>query len=676
MVGQTARASQVTCVPAVGLVNRRLRSRPNPISEIADIRRTAVVEALLTLAERVPTGKMDAMHSKWLWFFLFVCLALSSSNASEQQSAPGSFAVREGQFLLNGKPFRIISGEMHYLRIPRAYWRDRFHMAKAMGLNTITTYVFWNAHEARPGDYDFSGGHDVAEFIREAQQEGLYVILRPGPYACAEWEFGGFPAWLLKDHSVVVRSRDPKFLEPAARWMKRLGQELAPLQIGNGGPIILVQVENEYGSFGDDHAYMERIHRMLVDAGFTQSVLYTADGPEEIAAGSLPDLPVGINFGGSDAGEAQKSFGILKTIRPNGPFLNSEFWDGWFDHWGGKHAATNAANEASNLDWMLRQGYSVSVYMFHGGTSFGWMNGANSDDKNNDKNYEPDVTSYDYDAALNESGHPTPKYFAYRDVIAKATGITPPVVPSAPAIMKLPEFKLEEAVSLWNVLPPPIPSEQVLSMEDLDQAYGYILYRKHVDGPAAGDLVLDELHDYAQVFLDGKVVGALDRRLGQNHLHLKVPTAGARLDVLVENSGRINFSVALRDERKGITRQVTLAGKPLLGWDIYTLPMVDTSKLPFTRTSCVGACFYRASFPVANPADTFLDTSAFGKGAVWLNGLALGRIWSIGPQKTLYVPGPWLRAGENEVVVFDLSGQPGRTLLGKDHPILAGTPAQ
>jgi beta-galactosidase len=496
--------------------------------------------------------------------------------------------------------------------------------------------------------------------------------LRPGPYVCAEWEFGGYPAWLLKDHAMVIRSGDSKYVEPTARWIKRLGQELAPLQIGNGGPIILVQVENEYGSFGDDHTYMEQLRRMLVDSGFTQSVLYTADGPDEIAAGSLPDLPVGINFGGADAGAAQSSFAILKKIRPNGPFINTEYWDGWFDHWGGKHATTNAANEAANLDWMLRQGYSVSLYMFHGGTSFGWMNGANSDGKN----YEPDVTSYDYDSPLDESGRPAPKYFTFRDVIAKATGTTPPAVPPSPPSTEIPQFKLEEGVSLWKVLPTPVHSEQVLSMEDLDQAYGYILYRKHLDGPAEGELVLEELHDYAQVFLDGKLVGALDRRLGQNHLRLKVPAAGARLDILVENTGRVNFTVVLRGERKGITKQVTLADKPLVGWDIYPLPMAETSKLQFARASCEGACFYRANFHVDAPADTFLDTSAFAKGAVWLNGQPLGRIWNIGPQKTLYVPGPWLRAGENEVVVFDLNGQPGRTLLGRDHPILDGSPSQ
>jgi beta-galactosidase len=612
------------------------------------------------------------MHSKRLYLFLFLILMIPVPGAKAQESASGSFHVREGQFLLNEKPFRIISGEMHYARIPRAYWRDRFRMAKAMGLNSVTTYVFWNAHEPSPGVYDFSSNHDVAEFIREAQQEGLYVILRPGPYACAEWEFGGFPAWLLKDHSTIVRSRDPKFLEPAARWIKRLGQELAQLQIGNGGPILLVQVENEYGSFGDDHEYMKEIRHMLVEAGFTKSVLYTADGADEVSAGSLPDLPAGINFGGGDAGAAQEEFAKLKKVRPHGPFLNSEFWDGWFDHWGGKHGATNAANEAANLDWMLRQGYSVSLYMFHGGTSFGWMNGANSDGKN----YEPDVTSYDYVAPLDESGRPTPKYFAFRDVIAKATGLTPPLVPVVPPAITIPEFKLEESVSLWKVLPKALHSEQIVSMEDIDQAYGYILYRKQLDGPVQDDLVLDELHDYAQVYLDTKLVGTLDRRLDQNRLAIKVPANGAQLDILVENSGRINFNIVLRQERKGITKKVTLGGKPLLGWDIYSLPMMDAQKLPFTRTSCIGPCFFRGFFHGGPRGDTFLDTSAFTKGALWfgwLNGQPLGRIWNIGPQQTLYLPGPFLPSQPEfySVVVFELDGHDlPYTLLGLDQPIL------
>jgi beta-galactosidase len=599
------------------------------------------------------------------WFLLLLAIVIPSITAAQPQTV-GTFAVRNGQFFLNDKPFQIISGEMHYARIPRAYWRDRFRMAKAMGLNTITTYVFWNYHEARPGVYDFSGNHDVAEFIREAQQEGLYVILRPGPYSCAEWEFGGFPAWLLKDHSTIVRSRDPKFLEPASRWLKRLGQEVAPLQIGNGGPIILVQVENEYGSFGDDHEYMRDIHRMLVDAGFTKSLLYTADGADEVPAGSLPELPVGINFGGGDAGAAQAEFAKLKKLRPDGPFLNSEFWDGWFDHWGGKHGVTNAASEAANLEWILRQGYSISLYMFHGGTSFGWMNGANSDGKN----YEPDVTSYDYDAPLDESGRPTPKYFKFRDVIAKVTGGAPPTVPTVPPAGKITAFQLTQSISLWKALSQPVHSEQVLSMEDLDQAYGYILYRKQLQGPVQGDLVLDEPHDYAQIYLDTKLIGTLDRRLGRNHLALNVPARGAQLDILVENTGRINFNVVLRGERKGITKQVTLAGKPLLGWNIYSLPMTDVTKLPFTTANCEGPCFYRGAFQVETLSDTFLDTGEFTKGMLWLNGAPLGRIWNIGPQRTLYAPGPFQRVGENEIVILDLDGQPGRSVVGQDHPIL------
>jgi beta-galactosidase len=609
------------------------------------------------------------MRSFWLHAFAFCIFAGCFLFGSDQDLTPRRFAVQDGQFLLDGKPFQIISGEMHYQRIPRAYWRDRLRMAKAMGLNTVTTYVFWNLHEPRPGVYDFSDNNDVAEFISEAKQEGLYVILRPGPYSCAEWDFGGYPAWLLKDHSTVVRSSDPRFIIPAARWIKRLGQELAPLQIENGGPIILVQVENEYGSFGDDHVYMEQIHHMFVDAGFTKSLLYTADGPESIPQGSLPELLVGINFGAWNPDEAEKAFAQLKKVRPNGPFLNSEFWAGWFDHWGEKHASNSGAHQAVNLDWMLHQGYSVSLYMFHGGTSFGWMNGANSEGGN----YQPDVSSYDYDAPLDESGRPTPKYFAFCDLVAKATGITPPSVPAIAPTMKIPEFKLEEAVSLWSTLPAPVHSTQVLSMEDLDQSYGYILYRTELKGPVAGDLVLDELHDYAQVYLDGKLVGALDRRLAQNHLSLDLKAAGARLDILVENTGRVNFGPALRGERKGIIRQVTLAGRPLLEWEIYSLPMAEPSKLPYTRAACVGACFYRGTFNIDTPNDTFLDTSALGKGGVWVNGHPLGRVWSIGPQKTLYLPGPWLHEGMNEVVVFDLVGQALPTLLGRDKPMLDGS---
>jgi beta-galactosidase len=605
---------------------------------------------------------------------IFVAIgSFSSVICGAQQSpsptTPHSFRVEGGKFLLDGKPFQVIAGEMHYARIPREYWRARLRMAKAMGLNTITTYVFWNFHEPRPGEFDFTGQHDVAEFVREAQSEGLYVNLRPGPYSCAEWDWGGFPSWLFKDPGIVVRSTDPKFMEPARRWLLRLGQELAPLQIGNGGPIIMVQVENEYGSFGNDHAYMEQIHHDLVDGGFDKSQLYTADGPEEIPNGSLPELPAGINF---PPGNAPQAFATLHKLRPEGPFMATEWWDGWFDHWGDHHHTSDAEAQAKELEWILEQGYSISIYMFHGGTSFGWMNGANIDDGK----YEPDVTSYDYDSALDESGAPTPKYFLFRDAIAKATGI--PAAPTKIRIlpMSIPAAQMSQSVSLWSTLPQPVVTEQVKTMEDLDQAYGYILYRKVIGAPVSGDLVLERLHDYALIYANGKLLGTLDRRLDENKLHVDLTEPNTQLDILVENSGRVNFSIAIRGERQGITKQVTLAGKPLAGWQIFTLPMPDPATLPFRVADCTGPCFYRGNLKVDRIADTFLDANGFTKGFVWVNGHPLGRIWNIGPQKTLYLPGVWLHKGDNDVIVFDLEGKPGGSVEGKSAPILDATAAQ
>jgi beta-galactosidase len=591
-------------------------------------------------------------------------LALIASFTPLHAEDTHTFRVADGQFQLDGKPFRILSGEMHYPRIPRAYWRDRLRMAKAMGLNTVTVYAFWNDHEQQPGTYDFSGQHDVAEFVREAQQEGLYVILRPGPYVCAEWEFGGYPAWLLKDPTTVVRSSDPKFMDPAKRWLKHLGKELAPLQYGSGGPILAVQVENEYGSFGEDHAYMQQIRQALLDAGFTKAQLYTADGADVLAKGTLPDLPAVINFG---PGSAKGDFEKLKKFRPEGPYMNGEYWAGWFDHWGDTHHATDAKQQADELAWILAQGYSISIYMFHGGTNFGWMNGANWD-KNS---YQPDVTSYDYDAPLDESGRPTEKYKLFREAIAKATGAELPPVPATAPTIAIAPTTLPLSTSLWQNLPQPVASPKPLTMEDVNQAYGYILYRTTIAAAARGDLVLDQLHDYAVVYANRQPIGTLDRRLGQDTLAVNL-AAGTKLEILVENSGRINYSLELRGERKGITRKVTLAGKNLTGWQVFPLPMNKVEHYNYTSASCAGACFYRGTLEVAEPGDTFLDTSAFSKGFVWINGHPLGRIWSIGPQKALYLPGPWLHKGTNDVIVFDLDGASGRALAGRTTPMLDG----
>ena len=517
-----------------------------------------------------------------------------------------------------------------------------------MGLNSITVYVFWNLHEPRPGVFDFSGQNDVAEFLREAQQEDLHVILRPGPYVCAEWDLGGYPAWLLKDHAMILRSLQPQFMAAATRWMHRLGQELAPLQASRGGPILAVQVENEYGSFGKDHDYMKAMYQLVVDSGFNESLLYTGDGADELPDGTLPNVFAGIDFG---TGDAARSIKLSQKFRPNAPIYVAEYWDGWFDHFGEPHQLTDAAKQTSEIKSMLDQGASLSLYMVHGGTSFGWMNGANNDHKG----YQPDVTSYDYDAPLDESGRPRPKYFAIRDLLAKASNSTPPPVPESPPLITLPPITLIQSQPLWKLLPHAIQSEQPLSMEDVDQAYGYLLYRKQVQGTGPTTLQIDTLHDYAQIYLDGVLQGTLDRRLNQTTLTLNLH-GRQRLDLLVENTGRINFTTAIRGERAGILGNIFLAGQPLTGWKIMPLPFATEPTKGFKAEPCTGPCFYRADFNVTSPGDTFLNTQALSKGVLWVNGHLLGRFWNIGPSATLYLPGPWLHAGINTLTVFDLNG--------------------
>ena len=596
-----------------------------------------------------------------LTFHLLACAAATLAAAVPRQG--NRIRVEGNHFMLDGKPLEIISGEMHYPRIPREYWRDRLRKARAMGLNTISTYVFWNLHEPKPGVYDFVGQLDVAEFVREAQQEGLYVILRPGPYVCSEWDLGGLPAWLLADPKMKLRSNQENFLRRAAAWLKRLGRELAPLQITRGGPIIAVQVENEYGSFDDDHAYMSRIRDFMAAAGFDGAILYTADGPSELPRGTLTSLPAVVNFG---TGEADLAFATLRAFRPAGLMMSGEYWDGWFDHWGERHNITDAQKQARELDGMLSHGYSVNLYMFHGGTSFGFMAGANYGQA-----YEPDTTSYDYDAPLDEAGRPTPKYFAFRDVIlhhSHGSRLLP--VPRSNPVLEIPSFKLTESASLWKSLGPPIRRAQPKTMEQLGQAYGYILYRTNVRGPAKGELAIKEVHDYASVFVNGKRVGTLDRRLSQNGISIEMSKGMNTLDILVEDLGRVNFGPKLDSDRKGITESVTLAERKLSGWEIYPLPMADRASLPFTKVTAQAPAFYRGAFRIEETADAFLDVSKLGMGVVWVNGHNLGRFWNIGPQQTLYVPGVWLKRGKNEVIVFDVQDDLGVALFGRKEPIL------
>ena len=596
---------------------------------------------------------------------VLLALTISVPLAAQQQQ---SFTVQGDQFLLDGKPFQILSGEMHYARIPRAYWRQRMEMARAMGLNTIATYVFWNVHEPEPGVWNFSGNADLPEFLREAQREGLHVILRAGPYSCAEWEFGGFPAWLLADPKMetALRSNDPAFMVPAEHWLMKLGQEVAQYQIGRGGPIIAVQMENEYGDFGSDQEYLKHIHEIFLKAGFTDALLFTTNPTKGEKNGSLPGTYAAVNFG---VGRAAVALGFLAKMRPGQPLFAAEYWPGWFDHWGQPHQTRPIAPQLADLETILSRGASLNLYMFHGGTSFGFTAGASW----TSNRYMPDVTSYDYDAPLDEAGHATPKYYAYRKVFARYAGHPLPPVPASPPVIAVAPFTLRESASLWKNLPAPINSETAKAMETYGQAYGFILYRTSLRGPVNGTLAIPAMNDYARIYLDGKLIGTLDRRLKQDSLTIASGKTRATLDILIENDGRINSTRMMRHAQKGAPQGVTLEGRQLTGWQVYTLPMTTLSNIHFhNRAQAQGPAFYRGRFRVASIGDTFLDVRGLHKGLVWINGHGLGRYWDIGPQDTLYAPGPWLHHGWNQVVVFDIDGVSSPKLAGLTTPILEG----
>jgi beta-galactosidase len=551
---------------------------------------------------------------------------------------------------------QIISGEIHYARVPREYWRARLQMAAALGVNAISTYVFWNRHEPTPGHYDFGNDNDVATFIRYAQAEGLDVILRPGPYVCAEWDFGGLPAWLLREGDIRVRTTDERFMAPVRRWFTRLSEELAALQRANGGPIVAVQLENEYGAFGSDPEYLRAIHSALRQAGLAQSPLFTIDQPGDLAAGCLPELPIATTFA---PGDPARNLSRIRELRPSAPLLCGEYWAGWFDHWGEPHAQLDDTQQIVDLVWMLNQGASVNVYMLHGGTNFAFCNGGNSGDSHP---YQPTTTSYDYCAVIDESGRPAPKYYGFREAIQRATGITPPAVPEIAPCISIDEFELCEAALLTSMLEDPVRGELPLTMEGLAQNFGFVLYRTVLQDPAAGLLQIEGLRDFATVLVDGCRVAHLDRR--RNELSTKLDArAGALLEILVENCGRINYGRDFASDRKGIAGRVTLEGRDLLHWEMYRLPMERLDLLRFSADRASAPCFYKGTFHVAAPADTFLDVRDLGKGVLWVNGRNLGRFWNIGPQRSLYVPGPWLREGPNDVVAFDVFERSSRPRL-------------
>lgn len=564
--------------------------------------------------------------------------------------------------MLDGKPFVIRSGEMHYPRVPREHWRERFRMAKAMGLNAITTYVFWNLHEKTQGKFDFSGNLDIAEYARIAQEEGLFLIVRPGPYICTEWDFGGFPGWLLREKDMKVRTRDPKFLSAAARYMKEVGKQLAPHQITNGGNIILVQVENEYGSFGGDHEYMNAVKRSIVDAGFTVP-LFTSDGPGEnfLQRGTLPDVAAVINMGTVDDPAAQ--WANFARFRQNVPRMVGEYWIGWFDHWGEKHHTATIESVTRGIDYFLKNNISFNIYMFHGGWSFGYMAGANYSDT---VPYQPDTSDYDYDSPLDAGGRPTPKFYAIRELIKRYFPDEKiPEVVDRTKFIELPKTSLKDTASLEDAvrLVNPIASERPLPMESVGQNFGFILYRKRLDRVINGKIEFNEQRDYSHVFVNGKFVGKLDRRLNEQSITINAKT-GDTLDVLVENMGRINYGERLMYDRKGITESVHFGSDELKGWQIYRLPFDDLSRLRFSTKQIERPVFFRGSFSLKSVGDTFLDMRKWGKGHVWVNGHHLGRFWNIGPQQSLYLPAGWLKKGRNTIVILDLENDGARTVTG------------
>ena len=582
-----------------------------------------------------------------------VLLFMLISGTAWSQSKSHSFALGKQDFLLDGKPFQIISGEMHPARIPAEYWKQRIQMAKAMGCNTIAAYVFWNYHEAEPGKFDFrTDNHNISQFVRLVQEEGMYLILRPGPYVCAEWDFGGLPAYLLAIPDIKVRCMDPRYMQAAERYIQALAQEVNGLQVTKGGPILMVQVENEYGSYGNDRTYMNRLKEVWQQNGI-EVPFYTADGPTPymLEAGSLPGAAVGLDSGTND-----KNFEQASKANPNVPSFCSELYPGWLTHWGEKWQRPDTASLIKEVKWLMDHKKSFNFYVIHGGTNFGYWAGANAFSPTQ---YQPDVTSYDYDAPVNEMGQATPKYLALQKLLAGylPAGQKLPAMPAAVPTIQIPEISLTQTAPVWDNLPAAVQSPQPKPMEMLGQKAGFILYRTSLIGHKKGKLRITELHDYATIFVDGKYIGKLDRCKAENVIELPASTTvNPQLEILVEGMGHINFAEYMID-RKGITDRVSLNGMTLMNWEIFTLPF-DEAYLGKLKFSSIEAkrpgSFFKGEFELKETGDTYLDVSKWEKGVVWVNGHNLGRYWNIGPQTRLYCPAPWLKKGKNEIVIFDL----------------------
>ncbi len=597
-----------------------------------------------------------------------ICLLLGTVTSCTNSKSPHSFKIGRDAFLLDNKPFQIRCGELHFTRIPKEYWRQRLQMTKALGMNTVCAYLFWNYHERTPGNFTWDGDADVAEFCKIAQEEGLWVILRPGPYCCAEWEMGGLPWWLLKNDDIALRSKDPRYINACKNYLKEVGRVLAPLQITNGGPILMVQVENEYGFYADDAEYMGIMRQAVVDAGFNVP-LFACNPKHTLKNGYRDDLFPVVNFGADPADGFKK----LREVLPEGPLMCGEFYSGWFDTWGTPHTFGNTDAYLRDMEYMLKEGASFSIYMAHGGTSFGFWGGA-------DRPFKPDCSSYDYGAPISEAGHTTTKFFETRNLISKYLMPGEDSLPEPPAAMPMttfPEVKLTQFAPLFDNLPEAKKSDSPKNMEYYDQARGSILYKTTIPAGPAATFSVGAANDFSWFYLNGKQIGIMDRRKQNYSIEIPARDKESTLEIFVHAMGRINFGKEVHD-RKGFNGPIKFEenGKEISldNWDVYNLDYNDNwlSSLKYDESSKPNKKpgIWKGKFALEKVGDTYLDVSSWGKGVVWVNGHCLGRYWNIGPTQTMYLPAPWLKKGENDIEILDIIGPEKMTISGLEEPIL------
>lgn len=583
----------------------------------------------------------------------------------------GNFEIKNGKFYLDNEPFRVMSGAIHYFRTLPEYWSDRLDKLKACGLNTVETYVAWNMHEPREGQFCFDGICDLEKFIELAGEKGLKVIVRPSPYICAEWEFGGFPAWLLKKSDITLRAADEYYLEKVSNFYKELIPRIAKYQITNGGPVIMVQIENEYGSYGNDADYLRFLKDCMEKYGINVP-MFTSDGETNyfLFGGTLPEVYKTVNFFTTDTDYA---FRDIKAMQPDMPIMVGEFWCGWFDHWGEEHCGRSSEEYKNGLEALLKADANFNIYMFHGGTNFGFMNGAN----HSERNYKPDTTSYDYDCLLSENGEPTEKYYITKELIEKYTGKKAPGISfekAESAVYGTVKFtQYADIFSQLDTVGVHHTCKAVHPMEYFGQNYGYILYRTTVPALGEHEVGINDVHDIAYFFVNGKFIKRVYRNDGEKRFKCSFTEKENVIEILVENYGRVNYGRFLHD-RKGITENVVIGNKILFDWDVYCFEMDNTEKVVYTdalpeKESVHG--FLRGTFTVDECKDTYVNTDNLKLGQVFVNGFNLGRYWTeAGPQHTLYLPAGILKKGENEIVVFENEGVTDFSVSLDDKPII------